>query len=102
MDDFFVAKIQKLSDRKPEDTLELEESDPDGQNETSKKEKAVENKKVVSEEKATPDAADEKPTKKSRSDHLSVPPIKQNTNKNKKMNAKVTKPRRNKANAQDS
>lgn len=104
MDGFFVAKIQKMSDRKPEDSLEPEEeTNEEDVPEKEVKTKASGEKKVDPKAKVykKPEVPEEKPKKKARSDHLSVPPPKQ-SNQKKRINAKVTKPRRNKTNAQDS
>jgi len=111
MDGFYVAKIQKLSDRKPEDSAEKEEGDSGDEdavaanvvgdkkakggddknnktNDRTKIKKRKGGKRKVGEV--------EKPSKKKpRSDHLSVPPPMQNKQQKKKTtNAKVTKPRR--------
>lgn len=109
MDGFFVAKIQKLSDRKPEDTIEQDEVNKDGDDveeeieppmkmaQASGDKRGDSKTKGIAKSKAS---AVEPAKKKPRSYHVSIPPSKQDTKK-KKLNAKVTKPRRNKANAQD-
>jgi ribosomal RNA methyltransferase Nop2 len=110
MDGFFVAKIQKLSDRKPEDTIEQPEVNEEGDGDeeeidTPKKEEPLPGKKLnVSKTKEVAKSKDLEVTplkKKPRSDHVSIPPSRQANNNKKKLNAKVTKPRRSKANAQD-
>jgi ribosomal RNA methyltransferase Nop2 len=104
MDGFFVAKIQKLSDRKPEDGMEKEEVNSDDDEDavaadtTEKKpvKTTKHNDKKRPHKRGTKrkEGEEEKPSKKKpRSDHLSVPPPKQNQQKKKK-GAKVTKPRR--------
>lgn len=98
MDGFFVAKIQKLSDRKPEDTTEAQEDDTKEAVAEEAASKRKEQKRKV-DEKPLPDKEIVK--KKARSEHLSIPPKTQNRVKKKKTNAKVTKPRRHRAKATD-
>jgi 25S rRNA (cytosine2870-C5)-methyltransferase len=107
MDGFFVAKIQKLSDRKPEDSLEDDNSEElDNKDEDVELPDAIE--KSPSSKMSTAVLSDPKETveekvskKKSKSDNLSIPPITKNNNKAKKLNAKITKPRRIKPSSQD-
>mmetsp|Transcript_20061 Transcript_20061/g.29765 ORF Transcript_20061/g.29765 Transcript_20061/m.29765 type:complete len:601 (+) Transcript_20061:59-1861(+) len=100
MDGFFVAKIQKLSDRKPEDSLEPQEKQ-EIDDEAEKEVKAHEENKQKRKADGKPIHIKENSKKKVRSEHLSIPPKKQNQGKKKKTNAKVTKPRRHRAQATD-
>lgn len=105
MDGFYVAKIQKLSDKRPEDTVEEASEVPD------KKEVAMEAEKDTKQEK--PNQKNEKKTKKGKkrtaederkaekrrkkASKISFPPVQKQTRKKKKhLNAKVTQPRRRK------
>jgi len=88
MDGFFVAKIQKLSERKPEDSLE---PPPEGEEEQKSREKAEENRSKRPVNQHVMDN-DEKPKKRPKKEHLSIPPSFQK--KKKRKNAKITKPRR--------
>jgi hypothetical protein len=107
MDGFYVAKIIKLSDAKPEDTLDPEEGDEEAvaQNTEEKKKEDVTNKKKKKhlpkhkKRKADDDKGTEDETNpKSGKNKFSVPPPKaQPKAKKQKTNAKVTKPRRKKA-----
>ena len=125
MDGFYVAKIIKLSDRRPEDTLDEEVPDGEGMAETmnpktmsttqrrkargeaaaktaggdinTKKKKKT--KKIIRKRKPGDDGEDDNAAakEKNKSKH-SVPPVQiQSKNKKQKTNAKVTKPRRKKA-----
>lgn len=106
MDGFFVAKIVKLSDRKPEDTLEpVEEIEgAAGKVKDSTKKKSDEKgskkkkKKDAKKRKGAPaeDGEDQPAPVKPK---LSIPPPR-SVPKKPKTNAKVTKPRRKRA-AQD-
>jgi hypothetical protein len=102
MDGFYVAKIQKLSDKLPEDTFEEPSEVPvkdeaamkvekgkDGDKET-KHERGKKGKKRTTED----DRIAEKRRKKS--SKISFPPVQKQALKKKKLNAKVTKPRRRK------
>lgn len=114
MDGFFVAKIIKLSDRRPEDTLEPQ----DDQNEdieadvTTKGDKKknltsamIDSKKKKKKKKLLPphkkkQLQQEEDDKKAEMDKKkrSVPPVQsQSKSKKQKTNAKVTKPRRKRA-----
>jgi 25S rRNA (cytosine2870-C5)-methyltransferase len=108
MDGFYVAKIIKLSERKPEDTLEPEEEEetsnmqvPEKKNDQQtpvsnkkrKKSKAPHSKKR---KEAPGDDNDDTDAKAQKKDgKVSIPPLKpQRKDKKAKTNAKVTKPRR--------
>jgi len=105
MDGFYVAKIVKLSDRKPEDSLEPEEGEEEAVPVQQKKEeKALTQKKRkkhlpkhLKQKRKADDGDDAKP-KMGNKVKVSVPPTKpQQNNKKQKTNAKVTKPRRKRA-----
>lgn len=121
MDGFYVAKIQKLSDRRPDDTKEpemeatavaAEESKPADSTlvnvdaESSDEEEAPKKKWVMQGKKRSKRKEDDTPkkSKKAKSDHLSVPPkrvvppTKVATTK-KLASAKTSKPRRRKLEA---
>ena len=97
MDGFFVAKIQKLSDRKPEDTLvvrkgeETEEQDivPGVPEREKGPKRKSEGKEVVE---------DENPSRKKAK---SIPPKVHTKKPKKNLNAKLTKPRRQKVHASE-
>ena len=111
MDGFYVAKIQKLSDRRPDDTIEeasevpdkekmtmeveedkADEKDQMGKNQTQKKKF---NKKRTAED----DRKAEKRRKKGAK--ISFPPVQKQSGKKKKLDAKMTRPRRRKASANE-
>jgi hypothetical protein len=107
MDGFYVAKIQKLSNKRPEEEAEKatnsdgKPSDPDKvQDEhvesgsetevpTQKKKRKGSKKRPGRQEREA-----EKLTKKGKPDRVSVPPPSQQQSKKRKLSAKVTKPRR--------
>lgn len=116
MDGFFVAKIQKLSDRRPEDgnaggsndeavdtQINQEEEDVDWMNEVKKivskktKEQSFKSTTVGTNDNrvgtTTDSETEKKPAIKKRK--ISVPP-KPKSDKKKRQNASVTKPRRRK------
>ena len=109
MDGFFVAKIQKLSDRRPgedpaatsahaADPANVDATDTGKSDATIDKDqrhRATESTKKRKLKGAGREARKE-PKKKPKSDQLSVPPVKPKQ-KSKRMNAKMTKPRRQKA-----
>ncbi|CAB9517178.1 25S rRNA (cytosine(2870)-C(5))-methyltransferase [Seminavis robusta] len=111
MDGFYVAKIIKLSDRKPEDTLEPEEENeekaavPTNNDKASSKKKKKKNKKVLGkkrkggdeEDDDNKDTEEDQAKKKKKGAKFSVPPPKPQPKEKKKTNAKVTKPRRKRA-----
>ena len=99
MDGFYVAKIEKLSDRRPEDTL-VEEEKGDIEEETmattnAEKKNAL---KVADDEKKHQQKTQKREA--SKRSNVSVPPPRSSQGKKKKQktNAKVTKPRRIKVN----
>jgi IS5 family transposase len=110
MDGFFVAKIQKLSDKRPEDSAEKAEpvpgkepkaeaivankADDDSEEEKPKLRKKV--KKGGKKRKGGDDQNAQK--KKKKGETLSIPPrpAAQPEKKQKKLNAKTMKPRRRK------
>lgn len=99
MDGFFVAKIQKLSDRKPEDSVEPQQHETDEVAENEAETRKESKQKRKADVKPIPDKESTK--KKARSEHLSIPPKRQNKGNKKKTNAKVTKPRRHRVQATD-
>jgi len=107
MDGFFVCKIQKLSDNIPGKKKEGEGQGQeevvfkDGAKSTDERDedtkKGGKKSKLGKQFKRGRSTADDTTaTKKSKTDKLSVPPPKQNQKKKKKLNAKMTKPRRQK------
>jgi len=104
MDGFYVAKIVKLSDRRPEDTLEEGEADADAAVEgageeakTASKEKQKSHKKGGPKKKRKEAPTDDKEAS-GKPLKLSVPPAHAKPkDKKQKTNAKVTKPRRKRA-----
>jgi 25S rRNA (cytosine2870-C5)-methyltransferase len=124
MDGFFVAKIQKLSNRKPKDSLSLleksscspeeatqgMEEDETGEatvkSSTSVVEKRVDDKRMIktnvnTDPTVSVDKEEVVSKKKSKRDHISIPPIVKHNIKAKRQNAKMTKPRRIKPSPQD-
>ena len=104
MDGFFVAKIIKLSDRRPEDTLEQPEEGAEGaetennittQNHNKMKQAKGTTGKKRGKGASTDDEDDDDDDNEDKPLKLSVPPVKaQPKQKKLKTNAKVTKPRR--------
>jgi 25S rRNA (cytosine2870-C5)-methyltransferase len=105
MDGFYVAKIVKLSERKPEDTVEPDEEEEVANNQehekrsdhetpgSSKGKKKNKGSLTNKRKESSVDDADENGQKKD--GKLSIPPVKsQHPDKKAKTNAKVTKPRR--------
>ena len=109
MDGFYVAKIIKLSDRKPEDTLEPEEGVDEANEAVVKEEKKKEETKKNKKKKHLPKhkkkrkagdegGVDDDSKPKVSKNRFSVPPPKEQPKAKKpKTNAKVTKPRRKRA-----
>jgi ribosomal RNA methyltransferase Nop2 len=102
MDGFFVAKIQKLSDKRPgETTVDGSEEQQDSVIKSDEKQKTVSDtkkntgkgKKVISKKRKLPDEAD------ASKQVTSIPPTR-HKQKKQKTDAKMTKPRRHRA-AQD-
>ena len=100
MDGFYVAKIQKLSDRRPGVTKGQEDNTDDQIDEEEPVETVEEEKKKVDKKNnskkgtkkgKSDDTEIEEPTKK-RALQISVPP--KTKKKQRRLNAKVTKPRR--------
>jgi len=101
MDGFFVAKIQKLSDKRPGETKPSEDVSADEEIQQGEAEKK---KKTISkhDKKGKGKVADKKrkhgeEKKAAKNPHVSLPPKKGEQSKKQKSNAKVTKPRRKKA-----
>ena len=108
MDGFFVAKIQKLSDRRPgedpaatsahaDDPTTVDATDAgksDTMTDKDQRQRATESTKKRK-RKGSGREDSKEPKKKPKSDQLSVPPVKPKQ-KSKRMNAKMTKPRRQK------
>lgn len=124
MDGFYVAKIVKLSDRRPEDTLEEEDPAEEEMGETNNtkkmsttqrrkaqdeaaakaardattKKKKKKTKKIIRKRKPGDDDGDSANAEQKNKPKHSVPPVKdQSKDKRQKTNAKVTKPRRKRA-----
>lgn len=105
MDGFFVAKIIKLSDRRPEDTLDPVEGTQEGFEKVGRDSKEggsdVSGANKKKDNKKRKISTDEPVDKKLVNPKLSFPPVKdQQKQKKQKTNAKMTKPRRKRA-AQD-
>jgi ribosomal RNA methyltransferase Nop2 len=98
MDGFFVCKIEKLSDMRPEDTLEPGEEVADDEEEDE--EPVASNAKKIKAVKGKFPELKEKKRKREllkvteKQTHVSVPPQKPKKQKAQRQNAKVTKPRR--------
>ena len=105
MDGFFVAKIQKMSDKRPGEEApkgdENKETKSSSQSKTENNaEEPVPKKKRAGKKskRASPRDAKEPNKKRRKSDQLSVPPARAKP-RNAKTNAKMTKPRRQKPSA---
>jgi hypothetical protein len=102
MDGFYVCKIQKLSDAIPGETKntgieekaaqEVEEK-PDKKSEAPKQSKEVPKRSKKSKKRGKKRAAPDEP-EKGKEIKISIPPTMQKQNKKKKVNAKMSKPRR--------
>ena len=97
MDGFYVAKIEKLSDSRPKSKGKEEEKEASDAEDT---EKDIESQDAETETKdkptvpeSSPKSSEEEKASKKRSLHVSVPPRKPKSKK-QRQNAKVTKPRR--------
>jgi hypothetical protein len=105
MDGFFVAKFIKLSDRKPEDSLEPtgeveEKAEKVDVEKPIKKELKSSNKKNTKKKRKGTPTEDGEEQSVPLKPKLSVPPVKAHKEKKQKTSANVTKPRRKRA-AQD-
>jgi ribosomal RNA methyltransferase Nop2 len=101
MDGFFVAKIEKLSDMRPEDTLEPGEEvvDDDEEDEEPVASNKNDGKKIKAIKGKGPEQKEKKRKREllkvtEKQTHVSVPPQKPKKQKVQRQNAKVTKPRR--------
>lgn len=107
MDGFYVAKIKKLSDKRPEDNVKEPSQVPDKEEvevgmevekgrDEDKEPKHKSDQKTKKGKKRS--AEDERKAEKRRKKgaKMSFPPIKKHSRKKKKLNAKVTQPRRKK------